>query len=169
MVPVHPDNDVATPVITSAAEFGVSVAWCVRQALAHQSRRLLWIDPDFADWPLSEPALLGDLQRWLTLPQRQLLMLALDFQALHRCHARFVGWRRDRTHQVELLSPAAEDVTELPTLAIDDSRTTVQLLDRQHWRGRCALDARQARRLNQQFDALLQRSGPGLATTTLGL
>lgn len=155
--------------ITSRAEFREAIVWSVQEALAHKTRRLIWIDPDFSDWPLSEPALIDGLQRWLALPQRQLLILALDYQSFQRCHSRFLAWRKTRAHQVELLTPAAEDLADLPTLAMDGSRFSVQLLDRLHWQGRMDVNPREAHRLNKQFDALLQRSGPGLPVTTLGL
>ena len=159
----------AVRTITSRAEFREAIVWSVQEAVAHKTRRLIWIDPDFTDWPLSEPALLDGLQRWLTLPQRQLLILALDYPIFQRCHSRFLAWRKTRAHQVELLTPAAEDRADLPTLALDGSRVSVQLFDRLHWQGRCDVNPREAHRLNEQFDALLQRSGPGLPVTTLGL
>jgi hypothetical protein len=158
-----------TPEISSSADFVKAIHWGVQQAFDNQARRLLWLDPHFSDWPLSSAALIADLQAWLALPQRQLLMVALDYQAMQLRHARFVSWRRDRSHQVDLLTPAHEDRAELPTLALDDKNTCVQLFDRVHWAGRCGSDARETRRLNQQFDALVQRSGTGFPVTTLGL
>lgn len=68
----------------------------VRQTLAVAEafawREWWWCDPDFADWPLGERAVIESLDRWVG-QGRRLHMLARDFRPLRQRHARFVQWR----------------------------------------------------------------------------
>ena len=156
------------PSITSRAEFGAAVRWGLETAIARGARRVWCTDPDFADWPLGEPALLDQLSSWLRLPQRRLVLLAGGYEALLRCHPRFVTWRRSWTHAIETWSPA-ETPGDLPTVLVDDGPVVVRLADRVHWRGRAAVDAREAQLWREGNDAVLQRSEPAFPANHLGL
>jgi hypothetical protein len=57
----------------------------------------------------------------------------------------------------------------VPTLLHDDGPVLVRLIDPTHWRGRAALDAREARLVRDEVDALLQRSERSFAANPLGL
>ena len=157
------------PSVRGAAEFSAAIHWSVCSAIAAGARRILWVDNDFADWPLNDATLLDPLHDWLMQPQRRLQLLALSYELMPQRYARFVAWRRDRSHVVDMLAPPEDESIALPTLAVDDGRVSVRLFDRVHWRGRCSLDAPDASRIHEQFDALLQRSGPGFPVTQLGL
>lgn len=156
------------PRITSRVEFGAAVRWGLETAIARGARRVWCTDPHFADWPLDEPALLDPLTVWLRLPQRRLVLLAEDYDELPRRHPRFVAWRRSWTHAIDTWSPS-EAPTELPTLLVDDGPVVVMLADRVHWRGRAALDPREARLCRERTDAVLQRSEPAFPANQLGL
>ncbi|MDE1950387.1 MAG: hypothetical protein KGI35_17325, partial [Burkholderiales bacterium] len=151
------------------ADFAAALNWAFDHSMARPARRIVCVDPSFADWPLDAPALHEKLTAWLRLPQRRLVLLARDFEALPRCHPRFVAWRVDWSHAIETRMPQEGEAPELPTLFVDDADLAVQLVDRRHWRGRAELDAGQARLWRDRIDVVLQRSTPAFAPDSLGL
>ena len=157
------------PTIQTRADFAAAIHWAVRAAAERGARQMVWVDPDFADWPLNEPALHEALAAWLATPRRRLLLLAEHYDVMPQRHPRFVAWRRNWSHAIEPRVQADDESGGLPTLLIDDGPVFVQLLDRVRWRGRCALDKHQASHWREQIDALLQRSPPGFAVSQLGL
>ena len=158
----------ALPTITSRAEFCAAVVWGVQTAVERGARRLWFTDPDFADWPLDDPALLNALTAWLRLPQRRLVLLAESYDEVVREKPRFVAWRRPWAHAIEAWSP--QDLpADLPTWLLDDGPVCVAVADRVHWRGNRAGDAQQAHLRRQMVDALLQRSKAAFQVDNLGL
>lgn len=155
--------------IDSRADFVGALHRTLAAALQAQSRRMLWVDPDFGDWPLDDEQLLQSLAAWLRQPQRELVLLATQFDDLGRCHARFVSWHRPWSHAVAARCPAAEDAAELPSLLLADDVGLVQLTDKPHWRGRACDDRAEMRQWRDQLDACVQRSSPALPATTIGL
>ena len=164
-----PDPQAEPPEIKSRSDFAAAIHWAVHAAVQRGARQMLWVDADFADWPLGDPVLHQQLASWLQLPRRRLVLLAERYDSMPVKHARFVAWRRDWGHAIDARLQPEDETGGLPTLLLDDGPVVVQLLDRVHWRGRCGLDARQARAWREQIDALLQRSPPGFAVTQLGL
>lgn len=162
-------SDKTPPSITSRSEFVAALHWGFEQALAAQARRIVCVDADFANWPLDDTALHGVLTNFLKLPQRKLVLLATHYDAMPRLHPRFVAWRAAWSHAIDAWSPQEGEAPELPTLLLDDKALCVQLHDAVHWRGRAALDARDARLLRDEVDALLQRSEAAFPVTSLGL
>ena len=156
------------PSITSRTEFAAAVVWGVQAAVERGARCLWFTDPNFADWPLDEPALLEALTAWLRLPQRRLILLAESYDEVVRLKPRFVAWRRPWAHAIEAWTP--QDLpAELPTWLLDDGAVCVAVADRVHWRGRCAIDARQAQQHRQEIDAVLQRSETAFPVSQVGL
>jgi hypothetical protein len=155
--------------IDSRSGFVAAVHEALVQALARRARRMLWADSDFADWPLDDPALLPRLTDWLRLPQRQLILLASDYELLRRRRARFVATYRMWSHAIASFAPAEDDVAQLPCLMLADRTVLVQLLDKVHWRGWTSTEPSSLRLAREQTDALLQRSESAFAVTTLGL
>lgn len=156
------------PIIESRAEFRAAIDWGVQAAAERGARRLCFVDPDFADWPLDDPALLGLLTSWLQRPQRRLVMLAESYGDVARSKPRFVVWRRLWAHAVDAWSPQ-DQPADLPTLLLDDGPVCVAVFDRLHWRGRCAVDARTAQLHREKIDAVLQRSELAFPVNQLGL
>lgn len=154
--------------IESRAGWNEAVVWALQAALARSARRVLLVDPDFVHWPLGEPAVLAALQAFVRLPQRQLLLMAANFDEVPRKHPRFVSWRRDWAHAVSAWKPP-EGGTALPGLLLDDGPVVLQRLSLQPLRARAALDPAEARRWREQLDALLQQSAPAFPVHTLGL
>jgi len=155
-------------IIDSRSGFIAAVHEALDHAMAQRARRMLWADTDFADWPLDDARLLQRLTDWLRLPQRQLILLASDYRHLG-ASARFVACRRLWSHAIAAYAPAEEDLAQLPCLLLADGHVLVRLLDKTRWRGGISSDPSVLRRAAEQTDALLQRSLPAFAVTTLGL
>jgi hypothetical protein len=167
--PPMPAAEESPPVIDSRAGFHAALRWGVERAVARGARRLTWVDPDFASWPLDDAALLDALAGWLRRPDRQLMLLAATFDEVPRRHPRFVAWRRPWGHLVHGWQAPEDMSAAVPTLLHDDGPVLVRLIDPTHWRGRAALDAREARLVRDEVDALLQRSERSFAANPLGL
>jgi hypothetical protein len=168
-LPTTPDAAAPAPLIDSRSGFEAALRWGVAQAMAHNARRLVAVDPDFVSWPLDDPTLLDGLTAWLRRPQRHLTLLATSFDEVPRRHPRFTAWRRIWSHAVSTwLAPDDLD-RGLPTLLLDDGALMVRLVDPVHWRGRAGLDAEAARPYRDEIDAVLQRSESGFPPTQLGL
>jgi len=160
---------VSATAIASRSDFVAAVQRGFEAAAREQARRILCVDPDFAEWPLDDEGLHALLTRWLHLPQRRLVLLAAHYDELPRRHPRFVAWRRYWSHAIETWVAPEEGAAELPTVLVDDGTVSVNLVDVLHWRGRVESDAGSARVWCDRIDALLQRSQPGLGASTLGL
>lgn len=161
--------ELALPAVDSRAAFQAAVMQSPALAAAAGARRLLWVDADFADWPLDDEALQRALGSWLRLPQRELVLLAADFDAIARGRPRFMAWYRDWTHGVHARVPLAAEDRELPTLLVIDAVAVLRLSDRRYWRARWGIGPAESRPWVDQIDALLQRCAPALPATTLGL
>jgi len=137
------------------------------EAAAAGERELWCSDPDFADWPLNEPALLQALAQW-ALPHRRLHLLAQHYDEMPRRHPRFVHWRRDFGHVVDAWCAEHLEAGLHPRLLVAGARS-LEVLDPVHWRSVESQERSRALLLLQRFDAIAQRSAPGFAASTLGL
>lgn len=151
------------------ADFVAAIVRAPAYATAAGARRMLWVDPDFADWPLDDPALLQGLTDWLRLPQRRLVLLAIDFSRVARERPRFMAWYPYWTHAVQAVAPDVAEVAELPAVLVVEPAAALELVDRRRWRSHWDEDAARTRIWTEQLDALLQRCAPALPATTLGL
>jgi hypothetical protein len=131
--------------------------------------RTLWLaDPDFADWPLDEPAVQAALSAWLRQGGRQLRMAGQRFAVTARLHPRFARWRRDWSHVVEAWAPAEGPVP--PALrGLLAAPLWLHWQDAPDWRIRCFTDAVHARVVDAQVADFLQRCEAAWPATTLGL
>jgi hypothetical protein len=156
-------------IIDSRPAFVAAVNLAVAAALDARARRMLWVDPDFVDWPLDDAPVLETLTSWLRQPQRELVLLARQFDDLRRNQPRFVAWHRMWSHAVVARAPGEEDIGELPTLLLADGVLALQLTDRVLWRGRCTNDPVEMRQWRDPLDALVQRSCAAMPATVIGL
>jgi hypothetical protein len=154
--------------IDSRASFHDALAQALSWATARRARRLWLADRDFAEWPLDDGPWLEALTAWLRLPQRRMTLLALRYDVLPRRHPRFVEWRRTWAHAVEAFAPAEPGI-EVPSWLVDDGPVVLELRDAERFCGHAVCDARAARRIRDETDALLQRCEAGFAPTVLGL
>jgi hypothetical protein len=151
----------------SMATFRERVREAVEEAVQRHVRQLTLVDPDFAAWPLDEPAWLDALTRFVHLPQRHVVMIGGSFDGVQLHQPRFTRWRRTYAHAVQPLAP--QDGIELPTLLLAGRELVVRVLERDRWRARVILDRQEAHQWADQIDALAQRCGPTFSATTLGL
>lgn len=156
--------------IAGRAEFAAAVRAVLADAAAHGTRELWLVDPDFALWPLGERETVALLLRWAQGgPRRRITFVAHGFDDVPRRHPRFVAWRRDWAHVVSCREVSEVDASEVPTLLLAGEGLGVQLLERQHVRGRWFRDESNWRMWREVVDALLQRSSEAFPATTLGL
>ena len=164
----------APPPIDSRSGFADALRWGFERAMhgggpASRSRRIVCVDPDFAEWPLDASELHRELTAWLKGGARQLVLLAASYDEVPRRHARFLAWRRLFTHAVFPFAAPEDVAASLPTLLFDDDGTLVRLIDPVHWRGRASTDLRSAVPWREQVDAVLQRSEAAFPAQSLGL
>ena len=167
----HPDT-AATPVLhegrfSGRSEFAERIRAAFLGAAAQGWQQMIWCDDDFDDWPLGERAVIESLQRWARTG-RKLTLLARDYNGIVRRHARFVSWRQTFSHCVECQGSRGRAGDVLPS-ALWSPQWTIERLDLERSTGIASADA--ARRVAQQerLGALLQRSTPAFAATTIGL
>ena len=163
MNPLPPD-----PPIDTRQAFVAAIHDALQAALRQRARQMFWVDADFADWPLDDPLALQGLTDWLRLPQRHLLLLSAQPEAL-RPRARFMDVYRPWSHAIDVREPAPEEAAELPTLLLVEGVSRLQLLDKRHWRGGSSSTPADLQASRERIDALLQRSSSALPVTTLGL
>lgn len=137
------------------------------QALKSGAPEIVLADHDFRDWPLNERALIDALTLW-TRPHHRLHVVALDFNDLRQRHPRFVQWRRTYDHLVQAAAPQNVKDSDFPAMLLTP-HAVVEVLDRPSWRARASTDPVDLERCRDLLDALLQRSVPAFAATTLGL
>lgn len=163
---MSPSTD--TSLIDTRQAFVAALHSALDLALAQHARRMFWVDADFTDWPLDDAAALQRLGDWLRLPQRQLVLLAAQPEALRR-RARFMEHYRLWSHAIAVFAPGADDADQLPCLLLAEDMFCVHVLDKQLWRGRGSRIPTELRTARDHVDALLQRSEPALPVTVLGL
>lgn len=154
--------------IGSRNEFHAALRTGFQQAAALGCRELWLCDVDFADWPLGERDVIASLNAWAGA-QRQLTVLAQNFDAVVRGHARWVEWRRHWSHRVRCYSNLELEAAQLPTLLLASGELRVQLQDPIHYRGSLSRDPADLLRCRETIDAVLQRSADAFPVTTIGL
>lgn len=145
---------------------------CLRLALAEAARagwrEMIALDPDFADWPLGEPAVLATLTTWARVGRRKLTVLASRYDQVERLHPLFVEWRRNWSHRIECraVSPAIQ--SDLPSLLWSPA-WALQRHELRLSSGLCLDDPERRQLLRQLADGWLERSQPAFPAYTLGL
>jgi len=131
--------------------------------------RDLWLaDPDFADWPLDEPAVQAAMAAWLRQGGRQIRIAGQHFDQTARLHPRFARWRRDWSHAIAVSTPS-EGVLPPALCGLLAAPLWLQWQDAPDWRLRCFTDVVHARAIQAQIADFLQRCEPAWPATTLGL
>lgn len=158
----------SSALITSRGEFREAVRSGLAEAAAFNCPELWWIDTDFADWPLGDPAVIASLSAWAGC-RRRLTLVAQSFDAIVHRHARWLEWRRRWSHLVHCRSVAEIGNGQMPTLLLAAGLLRVHLLDPVHFRGSLSRDAAALLRAREMLDAHLQRSADAFPVTTTGL
>jgi hypothetical protein len=156
--------------IAGRVEFAAALRAVLADAADRGTRELWLVDPDFAPWPLGERDTVALLLRWAQGgPGRHVTFMAHRFDDVPRRHPRFAAWRRDWAHVITCREVGDIDASEVPTLLLAGDGLGLQLLERQHVRGRWFRDESAWRTWREVIDALLQRSVEAFPATTLGL
>lgn len=131
-------------------------------------REVFVSDPDFADWPLGEVAVVDALTRW-ALAHRRITVLAQSYDEIVRKHPRWVAWRRQWSHVVECRALETLEGRSLPTMFVAPGVVTVRLFDAEHHRASVSHERADEVRAKEALDVLLQQSEEAFPATTLGL
>lgn len=143
----------------------------VRATVAHAATlgvpQMFWCDPDFADWPLTEPGVVASLHTW-ALGGGRLRMLASDFRGVQAHCARFVHWRRQWDHRFEARSCGKARASELPSVLLAGDHALLRLDAQQ---GVFVVTTERARRAQteQTLDSWWQAAVSAFPASTLGL
>jgi hypothetical protein len=149
--------------------FQAAIIQAVVGAAVEGRREMIWVDPDFVDWPLEDAALLDAMTRWSRQPMRRLLVVAQNFQDVPRRHPRFTRWRTTYSHRIECRSAPELSAREVPCLMLAGDFYSLQLLDKSHWQGRWLDDETDRKTWHDVVEAILQRSEGDFPASTLGL
>jgi hypothetical protein len=162
-------NDVDDlPPIDGRRAFARGVRLAIERAADDRVRALCFADPDFTDWPLSDPGVLQALSRWAG-PKRELLILAHHYDELVLRHPRFVAWRRTWAHLLHCRAAPELAPGELPSLLLGSPRASLQRLETHTSHGRWLTSEEEWRTWREVVDAVLQRSEEAFPAHTLGL
>ena len=159
-------NDIAP--IATRADFQNAVRAAFVQAAEQGAPEIFIVDPNFADWPLSERAVVDTLTSWVD-SRRRITVMAHSFDEFARRQIRFVEWRRQWAHVVHCRRDDELEAEQIPTLLLVPGLVSVQLVDRIHHRGTHSSRAIDEVTCRERIDALLQRSTEAFPATTLGL
>ena len=151
--------------IASRSDFHAAVRSALSEAASTGWRELFLCDPNFADWPLNEAAVIESLTQWAGA-QRSLTLLALDYDEVMRRHPRFVRWRIQWSHLVRACALQGVDV---PVLLHASGGLTLRLLDPVRYQGRVSRVASDITQTRELIDVISQRSVEAFPATVVGL
>ena len=129
---------------------------------------LLLSDPDFADWPLGEPAVIESLHTWAQKTSGRCIILARSYEEIPRQHALFVRWRCQWQHRVECFEYPPDAAQEVPSLLWSPHWALQRVENVRGW-GISGAQARRLQLLRSSMDEWLARAVPGFPAVTLGL
>jgi len=161
-------QDAAHRPIGTRLEFHDALRAAFAQMAQAGCREAWLIDDDFADWPLSERAVIDLLTQWAAA-HRKLTVIARGYDEVVRRHARWVAWRRQWAHIVECRAFEDAEAGQIPTLLLASDLVAVHLVDPLRHRGSWSRGPADLLRLRELVDAVSQRSVESFAPTVLGL
>ncbi|WP_347486297.1 hypothetical protein ABFV80_001429 [Vandammella animalimorsus] len=154
--------------ISGIAQWQQTLEKFLRTAEQQACPRIICCSPDFSGWPLSSAPLLDALQDWLR-PQRQLILIANQFDTLIRQQPRFVAWRTRWDTVVQGRKVARQFTRETPSFALA-GRQSIWLSNPDFFTGIYGNDPALALQVGEQAQEWLEnRSSIGFASRTLGL
>ena len=148
-------------------EFRQLVRDALERAARDGWREIVLSDATFADWPLGERAVADSLQAWAK-SGRTMVLLARNYDAVVRQHARFVQWRTTWSHIVSASACASADPLDLPS-AIWSPAWTLERREHEHSIGYCGSEPERRVAVRELLDAWLQKATPAFPASTLGL
>lgn len=143
----------------------------IRGALATAAgqgwREITVCDPDFADWPLGERAVVESLNAW-SRSGRKFTMLARHYDEVMRRHARFVTWRKTWSHIIDCRGSAATSVDDMPSALLGPG-WVFERMGLEHCTGISGAEPARRVALGEKIRERLLKSTPSFPATTLGL
>ena len=128
---------------------------------------MMLFDADFDDWPLGERAVVQALNDWSANGGR-LTIMACNYDAVLRRHARFVTWRRTWVHRIDCRRSPAELDGRLPS-ALWSSGWMFERFDVARCAGVAGSEADRRVLLKERLDACLLHGSVSFPATVLGL
>jgi len=169
-----PDSS-TTEVFTSRAQAQSALRSTLLQASTAGTKEMIWLDPDFSLWPLSDAEVLEALRNWASVRSRCLLMLAQDYERVMRMHPRFVSWRRMYGHLVVAKQYNGDEAGapgtagQVVSLLLGSTPLMWCLWNWGVGRGSMGEGLRSFTEARLWIDAITQRSTDSFAASTLGL
>lgn len=130
-------------------------------------REIILADATFDDWPLHERAVAESLQAW-SKTGRRMTLLAKNYDAVVRRHARFVTWRRTWSHIIEARAVPSADALDVPSV-IWSPGWVLERRDIDRCNGFCGDEPERRVQLRQTLQEWLQKSTPSFPASTTGL
>ncbi len=143
----------------------------IRDAIAQAAdegwREMIWMDLNFADWPLGERSVEASLQAW-SETGRKLTIVAKRFDTVISMHHRFVSWRKQWSHIIEARSVSSASDEEFPSVILAPN-WAMHRLQPALCKGVAGYEAKRRVDLRELTNEWLAISSPAFASTTLGL
>jgi hypothetical protein len=155
--------------IGSRDELQAAVRSFVLNAEALGLREMAWVSPDFADWPLDEPAVIDALAHWARQPGAHLTWIAHDFERVRRTMPRLTRWRQTFGHVIACRTPHELPGPDMPTLLLGGRSAVLRMLNLEQVRGWVSHQGRDVQHAREEIDAVLQRAEEAFASGVLGL
>ena len=152
---------------TGRTEFAELIRRALVAAAAQGWREIVLCDPDFEDWPLGERVVAQALNDW-SKTGRKLTMMAKNYDAVLKRHARFVVWRKTWAHIVDCRSSATTPAAAMPS-ALWSPGWVFERLDLQRCAGMAGVDVARRIALKERLNERLLNSSPAFPATVLGL
>ncbi len=149
------------------AQFQQLIRDAIAQAAEEGWREMIWMDLNFADWPLGELSIEASLQAW-SETGRKLTIVAKRFDAVISTHHRFVAWRKQWSHIIEARAVSSASEEEFPSLILAPN-WAMQRLQPALCKGVAGYEAKRRVDLRELTNEWLAISSPAFASTTLGL
>jgi hypothetical protein len=130
-------------------------------------REIILSDADFADWPLGERSTAESLQAWAN-SGRRMVLLAQNYDAVRRQHARFVQWRVMWSHIVAPVACPSAGRLDLPS-AFWSPAWVLERRDPERSNGWCGSEPERRVLLREGLQEWLHKASPAFPATTLGL
>ena len=149
------------------SEFAEAVRQGIDLAGLEGWSQMVWVDVDFADWPLREKAVIESLQRWVK-PGRRLTMIAKRYNQVTLLHPRFVQWRVTWGHLLDCRVVKHLDDSEMPSALLGPA-WFLHRRDAERSVGVWSREPRSKLNLKESVDECFRQSSPGFPASVLGL
>ena len=149
------------------SEFAEMIRHAFAAACAQGWREMMLFDADFNNWPLGERAVVQSLNDW-SATGGKLTMMACNYDAVLRRHARFVTWRRTWAHHIDCRRSPTKLGGQLPS-ALWSSGWMFERFDVARCAGVAGSEVIRRSSLKERINECLLHGSPSFPATVLGL